>query len=139
MMKSESARPTILVVGYGDRHLDEMTGPWLGELIDEMNFPDVQVHNTAQLHPELAGKLAQVDYVIFVTTCKLDSSENVRVTVLEPVGSETSGSSAPALGHSCDPRSLLALTQSVHGHHPQAWFVEVPQSPPTDATNFNVS
>jgi Ni,Fe-hydrogenase maturation factor len=127
MNEFPNARPTMLVVGYGDQDVDEMTGPWLGELIDEMNFPDVQVYNTAQLHPELTGKLAQIDYVIFVTTCKLDASENVRVTPLEPVGSETSGSSVPALGHSCDPRSLLALTQSVYGHHPQAWFVEVPQ------------
>lgn len=132
-------RPNILVVGYGDRPLDEMTGPWLGDLIDEIGFPDVQVYNTAQLHPELAGKLAQVDYVIFVTTCKLDGSATVRVTVLEPVGSETSGSSAPALGHSCDPRSLLALTQSVHGHHPQAWFVEVPTIPATDAGGMEMS
>jgi len=127
MNESSTARPTILVVGYGDQGVDEMTGPWLGDLIDEMGFPDVQVHNTDQLHPELVSKLAQADSVIFVTTCKMDCSENVRVTVLEPVGSETSGSSTPALGHSCDPRSLLALTQSVYGHHPQAWFVEVPQ------------
>jgi len=127
MNESSTARPTILVVGYGDQGVDEMTGPWLGDIIDDMNFPDVQVYNTAQLHPELTGQLALVDYVIFVTTCKLDTPENVRVTPLEPVGSETSGSSVPALGHSCDPRSLLALTQSVYGHHPQAWFVEVPQ------------
>jgi Ni,Fe-hydrogenase maturation factor len=138
MMNKHAVRPTILVIGYGEQSVDEMTGPWLGNLIEEMNFPDVQVHNVSQLTPELAGKIARVDYVIFVTTCKMRCSENVRVTPLEPVGSETSGSSTPALGHSCDPRSLLALTQSVHGHHPQAWFVEVPPIPQTPAVGLEV-
>jgi Ni,Fe-hydrogenase maturation factor len=125
MMNTPDRHPTALVIGFGERHLDEMIGAWLGDLLEEMNCPDVQEYSVSRLVPELVGRIAQVDYIIFVTTCKMPNSETIRVTSLAPVGSETAGSSVPGLGHSCDPASLLALTQSVHGHHPQAWFVEV--------------
>jgi Ni,Fe-hydrogenase maturation factor len=32
----------------------------------------------------------------------------------------------PPLGHTSDPRELLALTQAIHGRCPEAWLVTIP-------------
>ncbi|MBE7383769.1 MAG: hydrogenase expression protein HypE [Leptolyngbya sp. SIO1E4] len=119
--------PAIVLIGYGNQqHGDDAIGPQIASLVDAMNLSNVKVHGVTQLTPELSGKLAEADYAIFVKACKMSDPADVRVTPLQAIGTETSGSSTPALGHSCDPQSLLALTQSVYGRHPQAWWVEVP-------------
>ena len=69
---------------------------------------------------------------IFVDACKLKNTDRVQVKPLDACGTETTGSVIPGSGHSCDPCSLLALTKSVYGHFPKAWWVEVP------ATDFTV-
>jgi Ni,Fe-hydrogenase maturation factor len=63
---------------------------------------------------------------IFVDACRMGADAGIRVQPLHACGSETTGSAVPGSGHGCDPCSLLALTQSVYGRCPQAWWLEVP-------------
>lgn len=116
------------VIGYGNQlRDDDAIGPLIAARIAQWNLPYVRTVTVHQLTPELAETLAAVDCAIFVDACRTSRLHaDVRVTRLEPVGCETTGSSVPVLGHTSDPRSLLALTQSVYGRHPRAWWVEVP-------------
>lgn len=77
------------------------------------------------LTPELSGRLAEVDYAIFIDSPSMGGQVRVKVRSLQASGSEPAGSSIPASGHAWDPSSLLALTHSAYGHHPQAWLVQV--------------
>jgi hydrogenase maturation protease len=117
----------ILVIGYGrcDRG-DDAIGPQIAAAIGSMSLPQVTARAVDRLTPELASHLATANGVIFIDACKMPAPATVRVKPLQAIGCETSGSSTPGWGHGCDPQSLLALTHSLYGHHPQAWWVEVP-------------
>lgn len=117
----------VVLIGYGNQqHGDDGIGPELATLVETLNLPGIKAYAVARLTPELSSKLAQADYAIFVDACKMPSTNQIRIKPLDAVGSATTGSSIPFSGHACDPRSLLALTHSVYGHHPQAWWFEVP-------------
>lgn len=117
---------SILVIGYGNQLLcDDAIGPRIADEVAIWRLPQVKSLTVQQLTPELAGELANTETVIFIDACRLDSDQAVRVTQIAPRGMETTGSTVPSMGHTCDPRSLLALTHSVYGYHPQAWWVEV--------------
>lgn len=118
---------SILIIGYGNQLLcDDAIGPRIADEVAIWRIPNVRSLTVQQLTPELAEELAKTESVIFVDAWRSNNVQTVRVTPIEAVGSETTGSTVPASGHTCDPRSLLALTHSVYGHHPQAWWVEVP-------------
>lgn len=124
---SESQPKRVLVIGYGrPQHGDDGIGARVVSLVQGLGFAQVTAESVAQLQPELSGKLAAADCVIFVDACRMEAQSGVRVRPLNACGSETSGSAVPGSGHGCDPCSLLALTQSVYGRCPQAWWVEVP-------------
>lgn len=119
--------PTLLVIGYGQpQRGDDGVGPHIATLIGALGWPQIRTCSLPQLQPELASRLAIADYAIFVDACKMEPGLEIRVRPLQAQGAETTGSSTPGLGHSCDPQSLLALTQSVYGRHPQSWWIEVP-------------
>lgn len=124
---SQPAKPnSILIIGYGNQLLsDDAIGPRIADEVAIWRIPQVKSLTVHQLTPELASELANTATVIFIDACRLNPDQAVRVTQLAPRGMETTGSTVPSMGHTCDPRSLLALTHSVYGHHPQAWWIEV--------------
>ncbi|MEM7770553.1 MAG: hydrogenase expression protein HypE [Cyanobacteria bacterium P01_A01_bin.37] len=118
--------PTFIVIGYGNPHKgDEAIGTEVISQLSALEIPNLEVHSVPQLTPELSGKLATPDYAVFVHACEFNNGNPVKLTALEAYGSESTGSGVPALGHSCDPCSLLALTKSVYGHCPKSWWVKV--------------
>ncbi len=126
-MKSTLPTHSVLVIGYGNElRGDDAIGPRIINAIEDWQVPTVQTKILHQLTPELAEELARSEWVIFVDACQFNGPHNVQVRPLEAIGCETSGSSVPALGHTCDPQSLLALAQSTYGHRPHAWSIEVP-------------
>lgn len=126
-MQSTLPRQSVLVIGYGNElRGDDAIGPIIVNAIDEWKLPTVQTKIVHQLTPELAEELACSEWVIFVDACQFNGPHNVQVSPLEAIGCETPGSSVPALGHTCDPQSLLALAKSTYGHRPHAWSVAVP-------------
>lgn len=72
-----------------------------------------------QLTPELALILAEVDRVIFIDAAC--DRESVQVQSILP-----EEATEPQLGHFCEPRSLLAISQLLYGHAPQAWLIGIP-------------
>ena len=120
--------PTVVDIGYGNpQRGDDAIGQAVVAQIQALNLREIEACAVTRLTPELSGKLAAADCVIFVDACKLANTD-VRVQPITACGSEPSGSVVPVSGHSCDPCSLLALASSAYGHCPQAWWVEVPAS-----------
>ena len=120
------ATPTFVVIGYGNpQQGDDSIGLEVVSQLKALKISNLEGYSVAQLTPELSGKLSAADFAIFVDACQMQNADTVRVTSLDAFGSETTGSAIPALDHSCDPCSLLALTQSVYGHFPQAWWIKV--------------
>lgn len=130
---SSDATSTFAVIGYGNpKRGDDAIGLKVVSQLKALSIPNVEPQAVTQLIPELSANLAAADCVIFVDACKLIDTDKLRIKLVEAYGSEPAGSVIPASGHACDPGSLLALTQSVYGHSPQAWWIEVP------ACNFAV-
>ncbi len=115
-----------LIIGYGHQnHGDDGIGSQIVSMIQDLALDQVTTHIDEELHPELAGKIAAANYVIFVHACRMKEPSEIRVQPLDACGSETTGSVVPCSGHGCDPCSLLALTRSVHGHCPEAWWIAI--------------
>ncbi len=126
---SSAANPAFVVIGYGNpNHGDDAIGQKVVDQLQTLKPPNLEAYSVNQLTPELSSKLARASIAIFVDACKLKNTDAVKVTSLDACGTETTGSTLPGFGHSCSPCSLLALTQSVYGHFPKAWWVEVPAS-----------
>ena len=123
------ANPTFVVLGYGNpQRGDDAIGWHVVSQVQALNLPNVEIQAVKQLTPELSEKLAAADFAFFVDACKFNCGDTVKVKPLDAYGCEPGGSGVPACGHGCDPATLLALTQSVYGRYPQAWWVEVPAS-----------
>ncbi|MEM7796523.1 MAG: hydrogenase maturation protease [Cyanobacteria bacterium P01_C01_bin.118] len=124
---SSEVSPAFVVIGYGNPNKgDDAIGQTVVAQLEELRTPNFEAYSVNQLTPELSSKLAKATVVIFVDACKLNNTDKVRVKPLDARGTETTGSALPGFGHSCSPCSLLALTQSVYGHCPKAWWIEVP-------------
>jgi len=93
--------------------------------LDRFNLQNLCTIDVDDLTPELAGQLAKVDYAVFINSPSMGGQVEVKVRAIEACGSEPAGSTMPTSGHSCTPSSLLALTQSAYGHHPQAWSMQI--------------
>lgn len=116
-----------IVIGYGDPNQgDDAIGQTVVTHVQALKQLNLEAYSVSQLTPELSSKLATANIVIFVDACKLNNADTVQVRQLDALGTETTGSTLPGFGHSCSPRSLLALTQSAYGHLPNAWWIEVP-------------
>jgi Ni,Fe-hydrogenase maturation factor len=93
--------------------------------LDRFNLQNLSIIDVDDLTPELAGQLARVDYAVFINSPSTGGQVDVKVRAIGVYGSEPAGSTMPTSGHSCTPSSLLALTQSAYGRHPQAWSMQI--------------
>ncbi len=117
----KSLRRSVLVIGYGNPlRCDDGVGQQIAKAVATWGIPNVEAIAVHQLTPELAEKLVTVDLAIFVDVYPVLADQEVQVRPLEPA---ESGMTA---GHSCEPQTLLAMTQALYGSYPQAWWVMVP-------------
>jgi hydrogenase maturation protease len=117
----------ILMIGYGNElRGDDAVGPHILRAVEDWQEQGVQTCIVHQLTPELSEDIARAEWVLFVDACRFNCPQTAKITLLDGVGSKTAGSTVPALGHTCDPQSLLTLTHSVYGHRPKAWRLAVP-------------
>jgi hydrogenase maturation protease len=111
----------ILVIGYGnDLRGDDAVGPRVAAAVAEWDAPGVRALAVHQLTPELAETLAAADLAIFVDASASPEQEEVEIQLTAPADRDT------ALGHTCAPRMLLALAESLYGSRPPAWSITVP-------------
>ena len=117
-----------LVIGYGNSlRSDDGAGQIVAHKIAEWKLPGVKSLAVHQLTPELAENIAQADTVIFIDAILIDAENPGSVQIKEIEATDDNSS----LGHSCDPRSLLAMTQLLYGKVVKAYWVLIP------AVNFN--
>ena len=124
---SSDTAPKFVVIGYGNpKKGDDAIAQKVVDQLQMLTSSNLEAYAVNYLTPELSSKLARATVAIFVDACKLNNTNTVQVKPLDACGMETTGSALPGFGHSCSPCSLLALTQSVYGHRPKAWWLEVP-------------
>ncbi|BAZ33178.1 hypothetical protein NIES4074_56880 [Cylindrospermum sp. NIES-4074] len=112
---------TVMVIGYGDDlRSDDGIGQRVANAIESWRLSTVQSLAVHQLTPELAATLASADLAIFVDASTKAEAVDVQVRSLLPPVTHLVNE------HLADPRSLLALTQSLYGHCPAAWWVTIP-------------
>jgi hydrogenase maturation protease len=110
-----------LLIGYGnDLRGDDAIGKRVADAVAARKLADVETLAVHQLTPELAATLAKFERAIFVDAYIAADEEDVGVHPLKP------SSTGEIAGHTGDPQSLLALTQALYEHCPQAWWVTVP-------------
>ncbi len=117
-----------LVIGYGNTlRSDDGAGQRVAEKIAQWELPEVRSLAVHQLTPELAEDISQADAVIFIDAVATNSENSISVQIrqLQAADDDTS------LGHSCNPRSLLSVTQVLYGKVIKAYWVLIP------AVNFD--
>jgi hydrogenase maturation protease len=113
--------PVTVVIGYGnDLRGDDAAGPRVAAAVAGWDAPGVWALAVHQLTPELAEALAAAERVVFVDACASPEQAEVETQLIVPAARDT------ALGHTCDPRMLLALAESLYGYRPLAWSITVP-------------
>lgn len=111
----------VVLIGYGNElRGDDIIGPLAAETVAAWQMPGVRALQVRQLSPELAETLATVKVAIFVDACASLDREEVETHLIHPVAVDR------ALGHTSDPRGLLALTEALYGRYPTAWLITVP-------------
>lgn len=111
----------ILVIGYGnDLRSDDAVGQRVAEAVAKWGASHIRALAVHQLTPELAEHLAGALLAIFVDAVVGVPEQGVQARRIEPAVPETS------IGHTGDPRALLALTQALYGVCPEAWLIAVP-------------
>jgi hydrogenase maturation protease len=112
---------TVLLIGYGnDLRGDDAVGKRVADAVAAWKLAGVVTLAVHQLTPELAATLAKFERAIFVDAYITTDDKEVGVHPLEPAHT------GEIAGHTGDPQSLLALTQALYEHCPQAWWVTVP-------------
>ena len=118
---------TFLIIGYGNPlRGDDGVGPQVASQVSDWQLPSVNALSVPQLLPELVIEMRSADYVIFVDAW---GKSRASTPCLEPVVATAAAldyGTIPALNHVCDPATLVALTQRLYGHHPQAWLLQIP-------------
>jgi hydrogenase maturation protease len=110
----------VLVIGYGNElRGDDGIGPYLARAVAVRQWACVRAVAVQQLTPELAEEIARARLVLFVDARAGGQCEAVEVRHIE------AGGRASALGHTGDPRWLLALARDLYGGAPSAWWVTV--------------
>jgi len=108
----------ILVIGYGNElRGDDGLGPLVAKSVAAADIPGVRVLSVRQLLPEFAADLAQARLVVFVDASDAWSESGVEVRSL---AAETA---TDWCTHRADPRTLLALTRTIYGQTPEAWWL----------------
>lgn len=117
----KSLRQSILVIGYGNPlRRDDGVGQQIAQEVAGWGMSNVEVITVRQLTPELMEQLAEVDVVIFIDAYLASENQDIQVYPLKPAQFEVTS------GDWSEPQGLLAMTQTAHGHRPQAWWVMVP-------------
>lgn len=117
----KSLHRSILVIGYGNQlRSDDAIGQQVAQEIGSWRMPNVKTVAVHQLTPELAEILSDFDVTIFIDACSDSDYQDIHI---EPIKLSKINST---MAHTSDPRSLLALTQALYDHVPQAWWVMVP-------------
>ncbi len=120
MMKS------CLVIGYGNLlRGDDGVGQLIAEAIAQQDHPNIRCLSVHQLTPELSAEMATVDVVLFVDAM-VPSEPDSTVKILEIAGDSQADSPSVNLGHYANPRSLLALSETLFDHRPLAYSVLIP-------------
>jgi len=109
-----------LIIGYGNAlRRDDGVGLKVATEAEKLGFSGTRSLLCHQLTPELAATIAEVDRVIFVDA--EINSDPVQLQAIQP--EEATGTQ---MGHFCDARSLLALSQILYHYAPQAWLITIP-------------
>ena len=112
-----------LVIGYGNSlRSDDGAGQIVAHKIAEWKLSGVKSLAVHQLTPELAENIAQADTVIFIDAILTDAENPGLVQIREIKAADNNSS----LGHSCDPRSLLAMSQVLYDKAVKAYWVLIP-------------
>jgi hydrogenase maturation protease len=108
----------LLVIGYGNElRRDDGVGPRAARAVAAWQLPGVAAVAAHQLMPELADLIGEAERVVFVDAGQDDV---VLTRPMEP------GRAAQVLGHTGEPRELLALAEAMHGRRPEAWLITLP-------------
>lgn len=114
------ASPSTLIIGYGNAlRRDDGVGLKVATEVEKLGFSGTRSLSLHQLTPELAATLGEVDRVIFVDAGI--NCDTVQFQAIQP--EEATGTQ---MGHFCDARSLLALSQILYHYAPQAWLITIP-------------
>ncbi|GGA20530.1 hydrogenase maturation protease [Okeania sp. KiyG1] len=132
----------ILIIGYGNTlRSDDGAGQRVAELVAEWKLPNVRSLPVHQLTPELAEPISQAELVIFVDAYPATSEQGLQVHQLYDYPPyppflrgeldsfnrrEVEKSQGLNIGHTGDPRSLLALSQFVYNNVPPSWWILIP-------------
>lgn len=125
---SKSIRKScFLIIGYGNElRGDDAVGPFVANTVADWQLPSTRSIAVPHLTEDLVHDIATTDYVIFVSACS--DSSCARTIQIDPIekGSQMFRALAVKDIHTCNPRSLLDLSQKMYGREPQAWFLQVP-------------
>ncbi len=117
-----------LVIGYGNTlRSDDGAGQRVAKKIAQWGLPEVRSLAVHQLTPELVEDISQADAVIFIDAVATNSENSISVQIQELQAADCDTS----LGHICNPRSLLSVTQILYGKVIKAYWVLIP------AVNFD--
>ena len=112
--------PKTLLLGWGNPgRQDDGLGPALTRLLETGSIDNVTVDSDYQLQIEDAADIAQHERVIFVDADR-SGPEPFSCRRLLPSSAPLSFSS-----HSVSPAALLALSERLFDHRPEAWLVGV--------------
>jgi hydrogenase maturation protease len=113
-------RSDALVIGLGNEWRgDDGLGPEVARRIEALRLPSVRVLTVHQLVPELAEALSGVGRAFFVDAGAYPQLDPIAVKPLTADGADSLAT------HTCDPRSLLALSRILYGCAPRAWTITI--------------
>jgi hydrogenase maturation protease len=108
----------LLVIGYGNElRRDDGVGPRAARAVAAWQLPGVAGVAAHQLTPEVAELIGEAEGVVFVDAGPHDA---VRTRPIVPSWA------AQVLGHTGEPRELLALAEALYGRRPEAWLITLP-------------
>ena len=107
-----------LVIGYGNELGDDAAGPCVARRVADWGRPEVAELAVHQLTPSWR-RLAAAEMVVLVDACVEDGEQKVCLRRL-------AAGPGTVMGHTCDPRWLLALAEALYGRRPEAWLVTIP-------------
>lgn len=131
-MRSEKVkkREQILVIGYGNTlRSDDGAGQIVANKVEAWNLHFARAIAVQQLTPELAEDISQAQLVIFIDAYPVDKNAQQNFLKIMRIFPDEKPENFSA--HISDPRSLLALSQTLYHHSPPAWWLLIP------AVNFD--
>jgi hydrogenase maturation protease len=110
-----------LAIGYGNPlRCDDGAGARAAEILQRMNIPGLRVIVSHQLLPEHAELISRANLVFFIDAGVDLEQDGISAFSLTPAYKKE------GVGHTGDPRELLALAQGLYGCIPEAWMVILP-------------